>query len=42
MSEDHPTQISKGLVLGGGLTVFVLAVLVIGQGLWTRHSDAKF
>ena len=41
MSEDHPTQISKGLVLGGGLTVFVLAVLVIGQGLWTRHSDAK-
>ena len=41
MSEDHSTKISKGFVLGGGLTVLALALFVVGQGLWTRQSDAK-
>jgi RND family efflux transporter MFP subunit len=41
MSEDHPKKVSKGLVLGGGLTLLALALFVIVQGLGARQSDAK-
>jgi len=41
MSEDHSSKVSKGFVLGGGLTILALALFVVGQGLWARHSDAK-
>lgn len=41
MSEDHSRKVSKGFVLGGGLTILALALFVVGQGLWTRQSDAK-
>lgn len=41
MSEDHPKKVSKGLVLGGGLTLLALALFVIVQGLGERQSDAK-
>jgi membrane fusion protein, multidrug efflux system len=41
MSEDHSSKISKGFVLGGGLTILALALLVVGQGLWARQTDAK-
>jgi hypothetical protein len=41
MSEDHSSKVSKAFVWGGGLTILALALFVVGQGLWTRQSDAK-
>ena len=41
MSEDHSSKVSKAFVLGGGLTVLALALFVVGQGLYTRQSDAQ-
>jgi len=41
MSEDHSSKVSKGFVLGGGLTILALALSGVGQGLWARQSDAK-
>jgi len=41
MSEGHPSKISKKTVLGAGLGIVLLAALLVAQGLWSRHSDAK-
>jgi RND family efflux transporter MFP subunit len=41
MSEDHSSKVSKAVGWGGGLTILALALFVVGQGLWTRQSDAK-
>ena len=41
MSEDHSSKVSKAFVLSGGLTVLALALFVVGQGLYTRQSDAQ-